>query len=126
MGTGEISVSLQKDRTTKPIRPYGYIIKIEKGGIVSAFDRDATSAHNSKSKKEFKPQSSLKKWRWYSENELGLLLKNTRKDYHNEIWVNTDKAEIIGAYAVGDSNMPGIKAFIKSCRKEKIEIKIVN
>ncbi len=122
----EISVSLQKDGSTKPLRPYGYILKIDKGAISMAFDRDVASQYNENYRKESKLQSTGLKRRQSSENELQKLIANTKIGSHNEIWVKGDKVEIVGAYITEEMpSSPGAKAFLKDCQKNNISVRII-
>jgi len=122
--TPEISCSLQKDKHTQPIRPYGYIVRLDKGAITSAFDKDVASRyHDTSFKKQLNEQTEQKKYRSYAEDELDVLIKNTQKKSHNELWVNGEMVEITGAYVKkSEENTHGTKAFIKACRKENIPI----
>lgn len=122
--TPEISCSLQKDNRTQPIRPYGYVLKLDKGAVTSAYDKDVTSHYRDTDfKKRLSEQTEQKKYRDYSEDELDALMENTREKSHNELWVNGEKAEIIGAYIRKIENTsPGTKEFIKACEKENIPI----
>lgn len=103
----QFSVSLHT-KGLKPLRPYGYILRIDPGAIVAAFDRDVCSDKDG-NKKVFSPATSNKKYRNYSPDELGELLANTRPGYHNEIWIDPDKCDIIGAYVTEPS--PGWRQF---------------
>ncbi|MCX6763530.1 MAG: hypothetical protein NTZ97_02240 [Candidatus Moranbacteria bacterium] len=122
--TPEISCSLQKDNFTKPIRSYGYILKLDKGAITSAYNKDVTSQYSDTSfKKNLSEQSNQKKFKRYSEENLEELIEDTQKNSHNELWVNGELVEIIGAYVVkNENNIPGIKAFIKVCHEKGIPI----
>ena len=122
--TPEISCSLQKDENTQPIRPYGYILKLDKGAIASAYDKDVTSRYYDTSfKKKLSEQTEQKKYREYDEDELDTLIENTQKNSHNELWVNGEMIEITGAYVKKtEEDALGVKAFIKACRKENIPI----
>ncbi len=122
--TPEISCSLQQDERTQPIRPYGYILKLDKGAIASAYDKDVTSRYYDTSfKKRLSEQTDQKKYRNYSENELDALIENTQKNSHNELWVNGEKVEITGAYVKKSEEVaPGVKAFINACREKNIPI----
>jgi hypothetical protein len=122
--TPEISCSLQKDKHTQPIRPYGYILKLDKGAISSAYDRDVTSRYyDNNFKKKLSEQTERKKYKNYGEAELDILIENTQKNSHNELWVNGEMVEIIGAYVKkSEEDIPGVKAFIKACGKENIPI----
>jgi len=122
----EVSTSLQKDNFTEPLRPYGYILKIDRGAIPGAFDRDVTSAYNERYEKELKSQSAGRKRRQYGENELQELIANTKTGSHNEVWVKGDMAEIVGAYITEEAlNAPGAKAFLKACQKDNISVRII-
>jgi hypothetical protein len=107
----EISVSLQKDGFTKPLREFGFIIEINHNGIIASFDRDVTSKIKD-GKRVFSPWSN-KKWRDYGEDMISLI-GNTREGSHNEIWVDTDYAQIIGGYVIGNNH----KGFQKSLSRE--------
>ena len=96
---GEISVSLHREGF-KPLRPYGFILDLLPGAIISAFDRDVCSDKNG-DKKCLSLQTSHKKYRNYREDELEELLKNTKIGGHNEIWIDSNKADIVGAYITG-------------------------
>ena len=120
--TPEISCSLQKDSYTIPLRPYGYILKIDKGAVICAFDRDVTSKYNENWQK-FSAARQNKKIGRYSESELEELIKNTKENSHNELWIRGEMIQIIGAYVVKKKVVsPGTKVFIKSCRKADILI----
>ena len=122
--TPEISCSLQKDEYTQPIRPYGYILKLDKGAVTSAYDKDVTSRYYDTSfKKKLSEQTEQKKYRDYGEAELDALIENTQKNSHNELWVDGEMVEITGAYVKkSEEDIPGVKAFIKACRKENVPI----
>ncbi|MEK7061779.1 MAG: hypothetical protein AAB957_00780 [Patescibacteria group bacterium] len=122
----EVSVSLQKDDFTEPLRPYGYILKIDKGAISGAFDRDVTSTYNERYEKELKPQSAGRKHRHYGESELQELMTNTKTGSHNEVWVKKDKTEIVGAYITEEAlSAPGAKVFLQACQKDNIPVRII-
>lgn len=123
----EVSCSIQKDGHTKPLRPYGYILRLQKGAVINAFDRDVTSRYCDASfKKELGEQTRLKKYRNYSENELSELVENTPRNSHNELWVNGEMAEIAGGYvSKAGIDAPGVKAFIKTCGEEGIPVRWV-
>jgi hypothetical protein len=113
----EISVSLQKDGYTLPLRPFGYVIEVEKGGIMNAFDRDVTSKII-QGKKTFAPWTD-RNWREYKEDEMHILMENTRKGSHNEIWVRSRCATIVGGYVVGEAG----KGFVNSMERYGYPIK---
>jgi hypothetical protein len=113
-----ISTSLH-NKGLKPLRPYGYILKIHPGGIVAAFDTDVCSK-STHGEKCISQQTSHKKYRNYSEEELDELLTNTRPGYHNEIWVDSDKADIVGAYVTLPA--PGWKKFQIAMQQNNIPI----
>lgn len=122
----EVSASLQKDNFTKPIRPYGYILKIDKGAISIAFDRDVSSEYNENGKKELKTQSAGRKRRKYTEDELQDLIANTKAGSHNEVWTRGDGIEIIGGYITEDAlSAAGAKSFLKSCQRNSIPVRII-
>jgi hypothetical protein len=122
----EVSASLQKDNVTEPLRPYGYILKVDKGAISGAFDRDVTSDYNERYEKELKPQSAGRKCRQYNENELQELIANTKTGSHNEIWIRGDQAEVVGAYITEEAlSSPGAKAFLKTCQRDNIPVRII-
>ncbi len=120
----EISCSLQKDERTQPIRPYGYILKLHKGAITAAYDKDVTSRYyDTNFKKQLSEQTEQKKYKQYAVDELNALMENTQKKSHNELWVDGEMVEIVGAYVnKSEINAPGIKAFIKACQKDNIPI----
>lgn len=122
--TPEISCSLQKDEHSQPIRPYGYVLQLDKGAITSAYDKDVTSRYYDTSfKKRLSEQTEQKKYRNYDEGELDALIENTQKNSHNELWVNGEMVEIIGAYVKkSEEDALGTKAFIKACGKENIPV----
>lgn len=103
----QISVSLQKDGFTFPLRPIGFILQIKENGIIAAFDRDVASKLIN-GKKVFSNYSCNTN----SYTDLDLLLKNTPKGSHNELWVYSDFVEIIGGYTIG-----GFKSFEKAMKK---------
>jgi len=122
----EVCASLQKDNITSPLRPYGYILKLDKGAISGAFDRDVASEYNERYEKQFKPQSVGHERRKYDEEELQELIKNTRSGSHNEVWVRGDGVEIIGAYITEEAlSAPGAKAFLKTCQENNIPVRII-
>jgi hypothetical protein len=125
--TPEISCSLQKDGHTQAIRPYGYILRLNKGAIISAYDTDVTSRYyGSNFKKRLSEQTEQKKYRNYAEGELDALIENTQKNSHNELWVNGEMIKIAGVYVKkSEGDAPGAKAFIKACRKESIPIHLI-
>lgn len=113
----EISVSLQKDGHTTPLRDFGFILDIERGGVIAAFDRDVTSKVED-GKKVFSWQS--RKSRNYAENELDELMSKTPKNKHNELWVRGDMATIVGGYVTGES-----RDFRRSMEKKGLPIRII-
>ena len=115
---GEISVSLHREGLV-PLRPYGYIIAIRPGAVIAAFDRDVCSDKNG-DKKCISQQTAHKKYRNYQEYELEELLNNTRLGKHNEIWIDTNKADIIGAYITEVS--PGWRQFQYDMQRAGISI----
>ena len=122
--TPEISCSLQKDTHTQPIRPYGYILKLDKGAISGAYDRDVTSRyHDTSFKKKLSEQTRGKQYKNYNEDELEDLIENTKKKSHNELWVDGEMVEVIGAY-VNKKKMEasGTRAFIKACNRDNVSI----
>ena len=122
----EISGSLQVDGITKPIRPYGYRLRVDKGGLSSAFAEDVTSEFGDGYKKRLKRQSSGIKRRQYEEDELSELVDNTKIGSHNELWLIGNMIEIVGAYITEDGmSAPGAQAFLKACRKDGISIEII-
>lgn len=119
----EISCSIQKDGFSMPLRPYGYILKIDKGAISRAFDTDVSSKYKENWEKELSEQTELKKYKNYQEDEFEELIQNTKKNSHNELWVNGEKVEIVGAYIKKEeNNLPGTTAFIKACNNSNIPI----
>lgn len=109
----EICVSLQKDGHTYPIRPLGFILNINK--IIAAYDRDAAS------KLIFNKRVFSKYSRQlidYS-SDLKSLIEKTPKGKHNELWIKSKDAEIIGGYIVGE----GHKTFEKSMKSYGYSIK---
>jgi len=102
-----------------PIRAYGFILKLDKDAIIAAFDTDVTSCYvNGSFQKGFSTQTENKKFRQYSEFELDLLISNTPLKYHNELWINAEKATITGAYLIDtDEPVAGKKQFLKTCAK---------
>jgi len=122
--TPEISCSLQKDEYTRPLKPYGYILQLTKGSIISAYDRDVASKYNDNSfTKSLSWQTNQKKLKNYSEENLDILIANTRQGNHNELFVKGEKVEIVGAYVdKSKSGSAGIKVFIKACKSENIQI----
>jgi len=126
----EICVSLQKDGNTNPLRNYGFILDIDKGGVINGYDRDVASKHLGGSKIiDQKSPANLRNLREYKEDELESLVENTRTGTHNEIWINSEFAEITKAYIVEKLSAigyrpseNGIKSFLKACEKENLEI----
>lgn len=122
----EISGSLQKDGYTKPLRPYGYILKVDKGGISRAFSRDVTSEYGENYKKQLSKQGKARKRKQYNENDLQALVDDTREGTHNELWFTGDKVEIVGSYITERGRQdPGAKAFLKECRKQNLQVRFV-
>lgn len=108
----QISVSLQQDNYTVPLRPIGFILEIKKNGIIAAFDRDVCSKLEN-GKKIFAP------WSPFSKNykDLEDLLKNTTKGKHNELWVYSSHVEIVSGYILGKS-----KSFEKQMQKKGFSV----
>lgn len=103
----EISVSIQKDHFTIPLRPIGFILEIKEGGIIAAFDRDVASKLEY-GKKTFAPWSPKSK----SYNNLEDLLRNTPEGKHNELWVLSSHVDILAGYIMGEA-----KSFEKRMKK---------
>lgn len=120
----EISVSLQKDGFTNPLRPYGFVLSIEKGGIRKAFPRDVASRRGDWAEKELKETSP--QVGEFSEDDLEKLLSETPIGKHNELWVNGEKINIVGSY-IDKSRMtdPGAKQFLKAVKEVGLEIRII-
>lgn len=119
----EISGSLQKDGHTKPIRSYGFVLEVEKGAISKAYDRDVTS-ERLRGKKQLSQQSKTKRWKEYGEDSLEDLIKNTPMNSHNEIWLNGNGVEIVGAYITQKGiGSPGSKSFLKACKEKNIPVR---
>jgi len=111
----EISVSLQRDGYTFPLRPLGFILHIQKGGIIAAFAKDISS----KIERGRKVLSTFSRaTRKYSEDELDQLIADTPQGKHNELWVDSGKAEIVAAYTIG-----GSKSFEKAVRKQGLDVR---
>lgn len=122
----EISCSLQKDGQTIPLRPYGYILEIDKGGIISAHDKDITSEIGENNTKEPSHRAMKADLKTYTENNLDDMIANTKNGSHNELIVKGDKVGVLGAYVVeGENNLPGIKQFKKDCLSKGIKIHLV-
>src|SRR5258706_3422490 len=122
----EISISLQRDGQTLPLRSYGYILEIDKGGIVSAYDRDVTSEYIENGKKGLAERSTKNDTKTYSEEELDDLLQNTKSGSHNELVVRGDKVGITKAYVLeGAKRIKGLRKFKKDCLSKGIEIHII-
>ncbi len=100
-------------------------MRLSRGAILSAFDRDVTSKYyDANFKKELSEQTRRKKYRNYSEEELDVLAANTQKNSHNELWVNGEVVEIVGGYISKEgADAPGLQAFIRACDKEGIPIR---
>lgn len=77
----EISCSLQKDGYTQPMLPYGYVLKIDKGGINSIFNIDVTSEYDINARKKIKDNVRQKRFKKYNVSDLDELIKNTPKNY---------------------------------------------
>jgi hypothetical protein len=111
----EVSVSLQKDGHTTPIRPLGFILQIEQGGIRAAYAKDVAS----KVERGMKVLSEFSRvTKRYAEHELDALIANTPKGKHNELWVNPLRAEIVGGYIVGN----GSKSFEKAMKRAGLDV----
>ncbi len=122
----EVSISLQKDGKTLPLRPYGYILEIDKGGIVKAYDRDVTSEYTEEGKKGLAERSTKNDTRTYTENELEDLIRNTKSGFHNELIVNGNEIGITKAYVLeGAKKIKGLRKFKKDCVLKGIEIHII-
>lgn len=113
----EISVSIQKDDHTVPLRPIGFILEIQDGGIIAAFDRDVCSKIV-RDRKVYSPWSSRSK----NYTDLNELLANTPKGKHNELWVRSSFATIIAGYVVTGTKA---KFFQKQMRKANYPIRII-
>lgn len=122
----QISISLHKDGQTTPIRPYGFILKLDPGAIVNAYDRDITTEASFREGTKFIAERAKKKTREYTEEELGELMENTSQSKHNEIIVKGNKVEVIGAYIIEDTKgVPGIRKFRQYCSEKGFTIHIV-
>lgn len=110
----EISVSIHKEGHTLPLRPIGFIVSIKEGGVNAAFDRD-TASKLIAGKKQFSIYS--RKLRNYLVSEFNQLIANTRKGKHNELWVESDKVEILSGYSIGNN-----KTFEKAMNKFGYEV----
>lgn len=75
----EISCSIQKDGYTDPLRPFGFILELDKGSIVSAHDTDVASKRGSGYTKEYGDATLSKNYKEYSEDELGTLIESTKE-----------------------------------------------
>lgn len=124
---GEISISLHKDGLTVPLRPYGYVIKLESGSIISAQDRDVATKYGDGGFKKKSIAAKTTTYRTYLESELEDLMNNTRSGSHNEIVVDGLKVEIVGAYTIkGMKGVDGLKSFRKACHKNGLRIMEIN
>jgi len=119
----QISCSLQNDGVTSPLRPFGYVLKLYRGAIVAAFDRDVSSTTGANVSKSFGHQTAHRESTNYGEAGLGELTANTRRGSHNEIWVDSSRAEIAQAYVLGGSSgVPGTLAFVRACRSAGLDV----
>lgn len=118
-----ISVSLQLDGKTRPIREYGYVVELDEGAIQGAFDRDVSSKPL-RGRKTFGHLSFHKKFHDYG-NDLINLLHNTRPGSHNEIWVNILGVDIIGGYMVENTKANGYKKFTQAIQNNGLPMKVI-
>ncbi|RIH85266.1 hypothetical protein Mterra_01755 [Calidithermus terrae] len=108
----EICVSLHLEGRTQPLRPYGYVLRLYRGAIRCAFDRDVGSVRRGGWLTLPGPRPAL---RYYLEDELAELLARTRPGGHNELWVRAARAEIVGGYLLEGSQAAGATAFRRAC-----------
>jgi len=121
----EMSCSLQLDGYTKPFRPFGVIISIEVGGLITGFDQDVASILLD-GQKMFGHHSISTNFNSYCEEEMSTLINKTHKHRHNELWVIADAIHIIGAYCIANTkDIVGVKAFRRECQERKIELRSV-
>lgn len=119
----EISCSLQLDGNTKPFRPYGYVIEVDKGSLNKAFPRDVSSLSLSDGKRLGRFSRAMQS---YDEDQLEELIKNTPRGKHNELWVLGDGYTIVGAYQTAEAlGKPGIKQFLQSCKRRHLPIRVI-
>lgn len=82
-----------------------------------AFDKDVTSKTIS-GKKVLSPWSPQLKT--YKDNELEELIVNTKFSSHNELWISSNNAEIIGGYLCGKN-----KSFVKFMKSNGYEVHLI-
>lgn len=115
----EISVSLQKDGYTNPLRSFGFVLEINSGGILAAFDCDITSkVENGKKVMSWQSRRGV---RSYCENTLDQLIANTSKSKHNELWVKGDEATIVGGYITEG----GHDDFLRIMKKKGLPVRFI-
>lgn len=97
---GEISVSLHQEGYTTPLRDFGFVIALKE--IIAAFACDITSKiENGKKVLSWQSRRGVRR---YDETCLDQLIQNTSKGRHNELWVASEKIEIIGGYYIGEGH----------------------
>lgn len=118
----EISVSLQQDGKTEPIRPFGYIVRLDRGSIRHAASRDLTSRVGEDGQKVPTVSRGLR----YDEERLDELIEDTARGKHNELIVDVLKVGVEEAYVLEDSaGTPGVNAFRKACQERGIRIRVI-
>lgn len=121
-GCEEVSISLQADGLTLPLRPYGYIIEVDNGAIVKASARDMSTMLLGGVK-----HATVERGDSYDETQLTDLLAMTKRGGHNEITVLRNGVEVAGAYVVegSETGIPGIRKFLQACREKKMPVHII-
>lgn len=118
---GVIKVTLHKYGVTTPIQPFGFIIEIAKGGILRAFDWEATEFSSIHGRK-FQYLGLFSDHRVYQEDDMEEMLNRTAAYGANEIWVDGSKARIIGAYVYRDNHARGRTVFKFMMKKANVPI----
>ena len=116
-----LKCSLHKPNFTIPNWPYGFILKITKGGIYRGYDQEI-SEHDEISGQKFRMLGLFRYFRTYSEGEMDDLLANTQQYDANEIWVKGDKVEIVSAYIYKGDHARGLTAFKHCMKAQAIDI----
>lgn len=121
-GLEEISISLQKDGETLPLRPYGYILEIDKGSVVRASARDMATAVLGGVK-----HPTVERGGSFKEDQMTELLAVTRRGSHNEIIAKRNGVEAVAAYVLegADKGTPGVKKFLQACREKRMPVRMI-
>ncbi len=128
--SSETSISLQIDKKTLPLRSYGYILNVDKGAVIRAYDKDVTSELDEEGKRVPATRSTLSDAKQhsgqYTEENLDVLCEKTKDGAHNELIVRGGMVEISGCFIVeGTEKEPGLAKFRNDCLAKKLKIHII-